>query len=76
MKLTTTNLKSKMQQLAHDGDQESYRELWKAINVLWNLGLLEDKFNNAMVAEDHRLFESGEAAPICDGTFNLDDYDI
>ena len=76
MKLTTANLKARMKQLAHDGDQESYRELWKAINVLWNLGLLEDKFNAAMVAEDHRLFESGEAAPICDGTFNLNDIDI
>ena len=76
MKLTTTNLKTRMRQLAHDGDQESYRDLWKAINVLWNLGLLEDKYNNAMVTEDHRLFESGEAEPMCDGTFNLNDYDI
>lgn len=76
MKLTTANLKSRMKQLSHDGDQESYSELWKAINVLWNLGLLEEKYNAAMVAEDHRLFESGEAAPICDGTFNLNDYDI
>lgn len=69
-KLTTNNLKAKMRELAHAGDRESYEKLWKAINWLWNLGLLEDKYNSAAVAEDHRLFESGEADPMCDEGFD------
>jgi len=75
-KLNAKNLKSIMQQLAHSGDRESYSDLWKAINVLWNLGLVDDRLHDAAVREDHRLFESGEADTMCDGAFDLAALDI
>lgn len=73
MKLSQTNLRDTMSRLAHDGDRESYDKLWEAIIVLWNLGLVDDRLHNAMIQHDHYLFESGEAAPMCDAAFSLDE---
>lgn len=65
-KLTIQNLRATMARLAHDGDRESYQDLWKAIDVLWNLGLADQKLKHAAVAEDHRLFQRGELTRLYD----------
>lgn len=58
MKLNAKNLKEIMNRLHNDEDTESYNELWKAITTLNNLGLVDDKLCDAMVEEDHKLFEN------------------
>lgn len=57
-KLNIKNLKAVMNQLSECDDQESYDELWKAIQVLNNLGLIDDSIREAAVKEDHRIWES------------------
>ena len=55
--ITIKTMKSAMKQCYEINDMESYDELWKAIQVLNNFGMLDRKFVDAMVKEDHRLFE-------------------
>lgn len=38
-------------------NDESYSELWKAVNVLVNLGLLDDSYMELMVKTDNKLYE-------------------
>lgn len=60
--MTIKALKETMRNL-NENDKESYEELWAAVRTLWNLGLVERKFVDAMVEEDNRLFNeenSGE----------------
>ena len=38
-------------------NDESYSELWKAVNVLVNLGLLDDSYMKLMVKTDNKLYE-------------------
>lgn len=54
--LNIKNLTAVMDNL-YEIDKESYDELWKAIRVLSNLGLVEDKLTLAMVKEDRKLWE-------------------
>lgn len=55
--ITIKKMKAAMKQLYKLNDDESYDTLWKAIQVLNNLGVLDRKFVDAMIEEDHRLFE-------------------
>ena len=55
--ITIKGMKSVMERCYKNEDMESYDEIWKAIQVLNNVGLLERNFIDAMVKEDHRLFE-------------------
>ena len=57
-KLTIASLRETMRRLAQAGDTESYDELWHSIDVLTNLGLVDQKMKHAMAAEDHRLFQT------------------
>lgn len=70
-KLTAKNLRAVMAALAREGDRDSYDKLWKAVTWLWNLQLLDDRLYRAAVREDHRLFESGESAPMCEKPYDL-----
>lgn len=54
--MTIKALKETMRNL-NENDKESYEELWVAVRTLWNLGLVEKNLVDAMVKEDHRLFE-------------------
>lgn len=55
--ITIKGMKSVMERCYQNEDMESYDEIWKAIQVLHNVGLLEKNFVDAMVKEDHKLFE-------------------
>lgn len=57
-KLTIASLRLTMRRLARDGDTESYDELWHSIDVLTNLGLVDQKMKHAMASEDNRLFQT------------------
>ena len=57
-KLTVASLRATMRRLARDGDTEGYDELWHSIDVLANLGLIDQKMKHAMAAEDDRLFQT------------------
>ena len=59
-KLTIASLRLTMRRLAEDGDTESYDELWHSIDVLANLGLIDQRMKHAMAAEDDRLFQTIE----------------
>lgn len=66
-RMTKERLFAVMREAASQGDRDTYDKLWKAITWLWNLGLVNDKIYSAMIHEDQRLFETGEAEPMCDG---------
>lgn len=38
-------------------DESSYADLWEAIRVLWNLGLISSEFHDAVIREDERLYD-------------------
>lgn len=42
-------------------DMESYNDLWKSIQTLYNLGLIGENFRNAAVKKDRELFEKANA---------------
>lgn len=60
MKLNQKNLKDTMEYL-YENCKESYDELWKAIQTLHNLGLIDENMVQAAVKKDHELFVSENA---------------
>ena len=55
MKLNQKNLTATMANL-YGVDKDSYDELWKAIQTLHNLGLIDENMVHAAVKKDHDLF--------------------
>lgn len=47
----------KTMRMLHENDAEAYEELWNSVRTLYNLGLVEKNVVDAMVKEDHKLFE-------------------
>lgn len=58
--MTVKSVIKVMRQLTEAGDKESYNELWRSINKLWNLGLVQDDIYKAMIHEDQRAWAAGE----------------
>lgn len=56
MKLNQKNLTDVMTDL-YECDKESYDDLWKAIQVLRNLDLVDENLTKAMVKKDRELWE-------------------
>ena len=57
-KMTVKALKDAMVECVRNNDMESYNELWAAVRVLTNFGLIDDKYRDAMVKEDKKFFEN------------------
>lgn len=57
MKLNQKNLTAVMTTL-YECDKESYDDLWKAIQTLRNLDLIDENLTKAMVKKDHELWEN------------------
>lgn len=53
--MTIKEVKKVMNQL-YQKDEGSYGDLFEAIRVLWNLGLVDGDLYDAVIAEDERLF--------------------
>ena len=47
----------KTMRMLHENDPESYDELWNSVRTLYSLGLVEKNVVDAMVKEDHKLFQ-------------------
>lgn len=60
MKLNQKNLKETMEYL-YKNCKESYDELWKAIQTLRNLGLIDENMVQAAVKKDQELFNAENA---------------
>ena len=60
MKLNQKNLKETMEYL-YENCKESYDELWHAISILHNLGLVDENMVKAAVKKDHELFNAENA---------------
>lgn len=56
-KMTIKNLEAVMEDL-YECDKESYDELYHSMQVLSNLGLVDDNIIKAMVNKDRNLFNS------------------
>ena len=56
-KMTIKNLEAVMADL-YECDKESYDEFYHSMQVLNNLGLVEDNIIKAMVNKDHNLFDA------------------
>lgn len=41
-------------------DERRYADLWEAIRVLWNLGLISSEFHDAVIREDERLYDEAD----------------
>ena len=41
-------------------DESSYADLFEAIRVLWNLGLVDSDFHDAVIKEDERLYDEAD----------------
>ena len=57
--MTIKDLKQVMDRL-YQKDEGSYADLFEAVRVLWNLGLVDRKLYDAMIKEDERLFEQAD----------------
>lgn len=55
--MTIKALKEVMTRCVQNEDTDTYEELWEAVRTLTNLGLLEDKYNKAMVDMDRKFSE-------------------
>lgn len=59
MTINNKAVKEVMTNLYNCGDDfESYNELWKAFQVLRNMGLIDTKVTDYLVKVDHELFMS------------------
>lgn len=55
--MTIKDLKQVMDR-TYQEDEGSYSDLFEAVLVLWNLGLVDSKLYDAMIKEDERLFSA------------------
>ena len=60
MTITNKAVKDVMNELYNIGDDfEAYNELWKAFQVLRNVGLIDENVTDFLVKVDHELFKRG-----------------
>ena len=57
--MTIKDVKQVMGRL-YQKDEGSYADLFEAIRVLWNLGLVDSEFYDAVIKEDDRLFDEAD----------------
>lgn len=57
--MTVKEVKDMAKKLYDEQDMDSYTELWDAIRTLDNLGLIDRKYRDALIALDNKMYKQG-----------------